>query len=109
MAYDELLANRIRNIFTGRKDVSERKMFGGLCIMIGGHMCCGIVGNVLMARVGPDHYENALKQPNVRLMDFTGKPMRGMIYVNPPGIKTDTQLQKWVTICEAFVFSLPPK
>lgn len=109
MAYDELLANRIRNIFAGRKDVSERKMFGGLCIMIGGHMCCGIVNNILMARVGPDQYENVLKQPNVRLMDFTGKPMKGMIYVDPPGIKTDKQLQKWVSICEAFVFSLPPK
>lgn len=109
MAYDEALANRIRAVFAGRSDVSERKMFGGLCIMVGGHMCCGIDADVLMARIGPEKYEAALKQAHVRLMDFTGKPMRGLVYVDPPGIKTNKQLQRWISMCEAFVFSLPPK
>lgn len=77
--------------------------------MVGGHMCCGIVGEILMARIGPEKYETALKQAHVRLMDFTGKPMKGMVYVDPPGIETDKQLKQWISMCQAFVFSLPPK
>ena len=84
-------------------------MFGGLCIMVAGHMCCGIIKDTLMGRVGPEQYEESLKEPHVRKMDFTGKPMKGMIYVAPEGIKTDKQLKKWVSTCESFVFTLPPK
>lgn len=84
-------------------------MFGGLCFMVSRHMCCGIVGETLMARVGPDNYETCLAKQHAREMDFTGKALKGMVYVAPEGIETDADLKTWVGICEAFVSSLPPK
>lgn len=109
MPYDEGLAQRIREIFHGRVETQERKMFGGLAFMVSGHMCCGIVDETLMARVGPDQYAKALKQPHAREMDFTGKPMKGFIYVDPDGYEADKDLKRWVHLCQRFVDSLPPK
>ncbi len=109
MAYDEGLAQRIREHFQVRHDVEEKKMFGGLCFMVSGHMCCGIVDNNLMARVGPDNYESFLKKDAVKEMDFTGKPLKGFVYVTPDGIATDSDLKDWITSCTKFVESLPPK
>ena len=109
MAYDEGLAERLRDVFSDYPDVSEKKMFGGLAIMLRDYMCVGILGETLMARVGVDHYEDALKQPHVRPMDFTGKPMRGYVFVDPEGFESDSELAKWVEICVEFVNSLPPK
>ena len=84
-------------------------MFGGLAFMSGGYMFIGITGEALMARVGPESYEKALSQPHVREMDFTGKPMKGYVFVVPPGFERDSDLSKWVDLCVAFVKSLPPK
>ena len=84
-------------------------MFGGLCFMVSDHMCCGIVGELLMARVGPENYEACLRQKHAKEMDFTGKSMKGMIYVSPAGLESDEDLEKWVSLCESFVRSLPPK
>lgn len=84
-------------------------MFGGLCFMVSGHMCCGIVDDALMARVGPGHYKASLEEPHVREMDFTGRPMKGMIYVTPAGIADDSELRRWIDTCVGFVQSLPPK
>ena len=109
MAYDEGLAQRLRETFQGQDDVEEKKMFGGLCFMASNHMCCGIVGDRLMARVGPDNYEECLRHKHAREMDFTGKAMKGMVYVSPKGIEDDTELENWVSICRGFVDSLPPK
>lgn len=109
MAYDEGLAARLREQFQGRRDVEEKKMFGGLCFLISHHMCLGIVGDTLMARVGPDNYDNCLRQKHAREMDFTGKAMKGMIYVAPEGIQEDANLAHWVELCSDFVESLPPK
>jgi len=109
MAYNEALADRIRDEFLGRTDVREKKMFGGLCFMIAGNMCCGIVGDKLMARVGPDQYESCLKKQHVTVMDFTGKPMKGMIYIESAGIKTQKQLSNWLDICLRFIATLPAK
>ena len=109
MAFDEGLAQRIREHLAIRNDVNEKKMFGGLCFMVSGHMCCGIVDDTLMARVGPDNYESSLEEPHVSEMDFTGRPMKGMIYVKPDGIEADTDLGRWIDLCIAFVSSLPPK
>lgn len=109
MAYSESLANRIRDEFLGRTDVREKKMFGGLCFMVAGNMCCGIVGEKLMARVGPDQYESCLKKKHVTLMDFTGKSMTGMVYVEPEGIKTQKQLLSWLETCLSFISTLPAK
>jgi len=74
-----------------------------------GHMTCGIVGDTLMARVGVDQDKAALERPHAREMDFTGRAMKGMVYVAPEGIEDDTELQHWVGMCEAFVRTLPPK
>lgn len=109
MAYDEGLAERLLEYFEGRTDVNPKKMFGGLCFMVSDHMCCGIVGDALMARVGPENYKECLSQKHVKEMDFTGKPMKGMVYVSPEGFESESQLEGWVKVCESFVQSLPPK
>lgn len=109
MAYDEGLAERLREYFQGRSDVEVKEMFGGLCFMVSNHMCCGIVNDTLMARVGPEHYKECLNRRHAKEMDFTGKAMKGMVYVYPEGIGDDSELESWVGICELFVNSLPPK
>lgn len=109
MAYDEGVAERIRDIFIDRDDVLEKKMFGGIAFMLKGHMCCGVIKDSLMARVGPEQYPAALKKKHAREMDFTGKPMTGFVYVKPAGFETDTQLNEWVSLCVQFVQTLPDK
>jgi len=109
VAFDEGLAERIRESLRDHRNIAERKMFGGLAFMLNGHMFVGIVGDTLMARVGPDHYAKALAEKHVREMDFTGKPMKGYVYVAPEGIESDAELENWVSRCAAFVQSLPPK
>ncbi len=109
MAYDKGIAERIREVFVGRRDVIEKKMFGGIVFMVRGNMCCGVIKDTLMARVGPDNYAAALKRPYAREMDFTGKPMKGFVFVGQEGFEEDADLLAWVTLCEKFVASLPPK
>ncbi len=109
MAYEQELADRVLRYFENREDIEVKKMFGGLCFMITNHMCCGITGNYLMLRVGPQNYESCLKKEFVSEMDFTGKAMKGMVYVSPEGIKTDKDLFEWLRLSENFVHSLPPK
>lgn len=112
MAYDDRLADRLRDAYSARvapAHMSERKMFGGICFMVRGHMSCGVVDRTLMARVGPEAYAEALEQPHAREMDFTGRPLRGMVYVDPAGIETDEALVSWVERTLSFVQSLPPK
>jgi TfoX/Sxy family transcriptional regulator of competence genes len=109
MAYNEKLAERIRRQLCARADVVERKMFGGLAFIVRGHMCCGVVGDELMVRVGLAGYEAALKEKHAREMDFTGKPLRGMVYVAAPGIASSKQLGKWVGRGLQFALTLPEK
>ena len=109
MGYDEKTAERVRRILSTRGDVIEKKMFGGLCFMVGGGMCCGLTSTALMVRVGPDAYEKTLAQPHARPMDFTGRPLTGLVYVEPAGYKTDAALVKWVQRGVDFVSELPPK
>lgn len=109
MAFDEGTAQRLREHFAGRSDISEKKMFGGLAFMLNGNMCCGVVGDVLMARVGADAYRQALERPHTREMDFTGKPLTGFVYVDPPGFAEDSELAEWLALCEAFTGALPAK
>ena len=109
MAYDEELAERIRRALAGRQGVSEKKMFGGIAFMLRGNMCCGIVRDDLMVRVGPERYEEALARPHARPMDFTGRPMRGMVYVTPEGCRTDEALKRWVEQGLNFAATLPAK
>jgi TfoX/Sxy family transcriptional regulator of competence genes len=96
MAYDEGLAERIREVFAGRPDVAEKKMFGGVAFMVRGHMCVGIVRDELMVRVKPESYETLLREPFARAMDFTGRPMKGFLFVAPGGIEDDESLERWI-------------
>lgn len=109
MAYDEGVAERLREVFAGRDDIVEKRMFGGIAFMHRGNMCCGITGDLLMARVGPEAYAAALERPHVREMDFTGKALKGFVYVEPAGFGEDDDLAAWVRLCEAFSGTLPAK
>jgi TfoX/Sxy family transcriptional regulator of competence genes len=110
MAYDDDLADRIRGLLSERSaEVSERKMFGGIAFMVRDHMTVGVIGDELMVRVGKDAHEDAVAQPHARVMDFTGKPMPGMIYVAASGIADDTALGTWIDRGLAFTTTLPPK
>lgn len=109
MAYDEGLAQRIRDCLQQRRGITEKRMFGGLAFMANGHMFVGVTGESLMARVGPSGYEGALKERHARQMDFTGKPMVGYVYVDSPALESERELLRWLEACLAFVSTLPPK
>lgn len=109
MAFDETLADRIREGLALRRDVREVKMMGGLCFMVGGHMAIGIVGDELMVRVGPGGYERALARAHAREMDFTGRPTKGFVFVDPAGTRTRRSLESWVALGTAFASRLPEK
>ena len=109
MSYDPSLARRVREAMGRRAGVTERAMFGGLAFLVDGKMFVGISGSSLLARVGTDRYEGALAQPHVRQMDFTGRPMRGYVYVDPPGLADTKNLKAWVTWCVEHVSRLPAK
>jgi hypothetical protein len=103
MPYDEELAARVRQVLRHRTDITERKMFGGLAFMRHGKMCCGIVGQDLMVRVLEREMPLALRRAHVRPMDFTGKPLRGFVYVAPRGLATVDSLRTWIRMGLAFV------
>jgi hypothetical protein len=109
MAFDEELASRIRSHLDGDLSFSERRMFGGLAFMCLGNMAFGIIGNDLMVRVGPEAYEEALGAPHARVMDFTGRAMRGFVAVEPEGLVEEGDLEGWLERGERFASSLPPK
>ena len=109
MAYAEELADRIRRVLKRRRGVSEKKMFGGISFLVSGNMACGVVGKEICVRVGPAAYETALSHPQVREMDFTGKPLRGMLYVSAKGIGSDADLKSWVEQGVTHARSLPAK
>jgi TfoX/Sxy family transcriptional regulator of competence genes len=109
MAYDAGLAQRVREALGERSGVSERKMFGGLAFLVDGKMFVGVLGSTLMARVGPERHSDALARPHVRAMDFTGRPMKGYVYIDPPGLDDDRELGAWVSWCAAYAAALPAK
>ena len=99
MAYDENLADRIRKQLHSKHVLfKEKKMMGGLTFMINDKMCVGIVKNELMARIGKDNYDAALQKPGCRPMDFTGKPMKGYVFLEPEGIDMDSELDYWIDL-----------
>jgi TfoX/Sxy family transcriptional regulator of competence genes len=108
MAFDEKLGARIRSALASRTDVVEKRMFGGLAFMVNGRMCCGIVKDDLMLRVGPSRLQEMLAKPHARVMDFTGRPSNGMIYVSPEGLRTDAALRSWIAVALEFVMSAEP-
>lgn len=109
MAYNERLAERIRGYFKRRKAVEEKRMFGGLCFLLNGHMCCGIEKDRLMVRVLPDRYDSLLKKPQAREMDFTGKPLKGFLFISESGYRTAAGLTRWLDEAVEYVKSKPPK
>jgi hypothetical protein len=109
MAYNEVLADRVRAILVEQPTVDEKKMFGGPAFMLHGNMCCGIIRDDLMVRVGPEQYADALAQPHVRELDFTGRPMRGMVVVAATGLNSTADLEAWVRRGITFVSGLPAK
>jgi TfoX/Sxy family transcriptional regulator of competence genes len=108
MAFDETLAERIRRVLAGEATAEERKMFGGLAFMVRGSMCCGVQEGRLVARVGREAYEEALAEPHVRPMDFTGRPLTGFVYVESEGIAGDEALAEWIERCLEFVRGVAP-
>lgn len=109
MAYSEALAERVRDALKDVKDVGDRKMFGGICFTLRGNMLVGVIGDELMARVGQDAYEAALTRPEVRPMDFTGRPMKGYVFVGPAGMTREKELRAWIDAAMTFVETLPAK
>jgi len=109
MVYDKELAGRIRQILASLKGLDEKKMFGGISFLLNGNMCCGVIKDNLVIRIGRKNYEKALAEPHARPMDFTGRPLSGFIYVSPSGYLTDKDLTKWLKQAIAFTKSLPPK
>ena len=109
MAFDDELAERIRLALADADDLYERKMFGGIAFMVSGHMACGVIGDELLVRLGPEGAAAALDGPHVHPMDFTGRPMRSMVLVAPEGVRTDDALDRWTGAATRFVASLPPK
>jgi hypothetical protein len=108
MAFDPELADRVRASLAGRTMFDERAMFGGLAYMVGGHMACGVLGDELVLRLGPEGADDALERPGVRPMDFTGRPLKGYVYVAPPAVD-EAGLGDWLDRALAFVATLPPK
>ena len=98
MAYNLKLANRIREALTGKRNVEEKKMMGGFTFMVNNKMCVGVSGDDLMARIDPEIYDFALKRKGCREMDFTGRHMRGFVFVNPVGVKTKKDLEYWLNL-----------
>ena len=109
MVYDEGLAQRIRDSLQDHQSLTEKKMFGGVAFFVNGNMCCGVVKEDLMVRVGKENYEKSLQQQHVRKMDFTGRPMRGLIYVGEEGIQEDEILEYWILKGVEYAESLPAK
>ncbi len=100
MAYDEHLADRIRMVFSDlHVQTEEKEMMGGLCFMVDDKMCVGVVKETLMARIGPDIYREALSRHGCREMDFTGRPMKGFVFVEPEAIDDDGDLFYWIQLC----------
>jgi TfoX/Sxy family transcriptional regulator of competence genes len=102
MAYDENLAGRIRDLLDPKLPCEEKKMFGGLCFMIDGKMCIGVMKDKIMLRIHPDDQEKLLKKKGSQPMDFTGRVMKGMIYVSLDGIKTEKNLKAWMDVALAY-------
>ena len=109
MAYNEALARRVANLLARRRGITQKQMFGGLCFLMDGKMCCGVEREQLVVRVGPVRYEAALKERYVAPMDFTGRPLRGFIYVSATGLKTLAALKRWDDLSATYAASLPKK
>lgn len=109
MAFDEGLAARVRQLLSQEAGVAGEPLFGGFGFLLHGNLLVGVWRDSLIVRVGPDAYEDALRQPHVREFDITGRPMKGWVLVDPGGVGHLDDLQRWIQTAKAFVMTLPPK
>jgi TfoX/Sxy family transcriptional regulator of competence genes len=109
MPYDEGLAQRLREQLDTVPEITEKKMFGGLAFLERGNMLVGVMGDELIARVGPDATEASLAQPGARLFDFTGRPMKGWVIVGGPSLGEDEALAEWISRAREYVDTFPAK
>lgn len=109
MPFNESIAQRVRTVLASQQGISEKKMFGGLAFLLNGNMCCGIVNELLVLRLGNEGTSQALKELHTKQMDFTGKPMKSLLYVEPEGYATDEMLDSWIWRAVVFVSSLSAK
>ena len=109
MAYDTILASRVRDILGDNPEIGEREMFGGIAFLLSGNMAVGVSKDELMVRIDHDEYDEALAKPGVRAFDMTGRPMRGWILVAPEATAELADLQQWVETGFDFAATLPPK
>ena len=98
MAYDIKIAERIFDILSDKEGITSKKMFGGLCFMLNGNMLCGVVKDKLMLRVGKDAYSKCIRLRYTQEMDFTGRPMKGFVLIEPEGIDMDEDLEYWIQL-----------
>jgi hypothetical protein len=109
VAYDEGLATRLREMIGAEPGLAEKKMFGGLAMLLYGNMAVGVHGQDLIVRTDPGQQEQLLAEPGARVFDMTGRPMKGWILVAPQGVRTKRQLGAWVARRVGFVKTIPPK
>jgi len=109
MAFSQSLADRIRCRLARRKNIEEKKMFGGIGFLLNGNMLVGVWKDSLIVRLGPERGEEALLESHVREFDITGKPMKGWVMVEPEGVEDDDQLKEWIDRATRFVKTLPAK
>ena len=103
MAYDEHLANRARDFLSSKRNVKEKKMMGGLTFMVNDKMCVGILNDDLMARIDPKYYDSVLEKTSCCEMDFTGRPMKGFVFIGPEGTKSKKDLEYWISLALDFI------
>ena len=109
MAYDEAVAARMRGLMEGLRPYTEKRLFGGIAFFVNGNMACGVIGDRIMVRVGPEDYEEALARPHAGPFDMTGRPMRGWVSVEAAGHASEEGLAGWVEQGVAFAATLPAK
>jgi len=109
MAFDEGLAQRVREILENQPGYDEKKMFGGIGFLLSGNMACGVIREDLIVRVGAEKYTDALLKPNVELFDITGRAMTGWVVIKEPGYRSDNELRDWVEKGIEYSLSLPAK
>ena len=109
MAFDDDLANQVRELLAAREGVTERKMFGGIAWLVNGNMACGVLNDDLIVRLEHEESERALAEPHTRAFDVNGRPMRGFLFVAPDGIEAPEALARWVDAGASHAASLEPK
>ena len=102
MAYDQRLADRIRERLCTMSNILEKEMMGGLVFMYNNKMCIGVVKDEMMCRIDPDLHETAVEKTGCRTMDFTGRPMKGYVLVDETGMRSEKDFEYWISICLAY-------